>query len=576
MPILSIVANPEGNSQNLQECSNAIVQRIEHEQQQHPRAWSSLAFYQVEFTAEVAAAVIELLRHTDSHSHCTPTSKLGDKPKSVHHGTEICFYQCPRNEHLNRVLFQAMKTNMFQTLTIQEHHRNQSLSSFPAFRMFEIISLNLPLARNLTKLRLCGTTMSAGEASKLRRGLEDSEFLHQCSEVQRLSDSCPLQQLFLSNNRFAPGGVEELCLGFVGNKSLRELSLVSCGLEDSQIAQIATALEGHPGLTHLRLSWNRCREKGLQALARLIWFLDGSARLESLDLQHQSVRHHGIGGVMNQHCSNDRMQLSPLWEAWKNQIENFPDDSLNDGYRLINHSLKRLVLSGNGLVDEDMVSLAALLPQWSSLEELDLDSNQITSTGLWLLTLPEPLQDVLERDSTTGIASLRQMRYQRDTGVMSRLRTLRLSLNPLANKGSPQETLARLLRKHPELHAVQTTNPDVWRRFDDEDSMLEHLMGINKAGRCLLLQHKPESLPMGGSASRLRRPAPPGIWPLVLARIKTAVRRGHREDAMFFLLRNGPVLLEHDATSSCHGSKRALGGHWSSPVVLKRRRRENP
>jgi hypothetical protein len=207
-----------------------------------------------------------------------------------------------------------------------------------------------------------------------------------------------------------------------------------------------------------------------------------------LDIQHQHILRRGVrteGG--------DRMRIEELLNGWE---------------RIQNKTLKRLVLAGNKLVDDDMDHLAMLLRRLSCLEELDLDSNRVTSNGLQIFA---------------------------KHNISSRLRVLRLSMNPLSTDTS--SALVKILQVHPELHVVISN--DFWR-WTKQETSIRHLMDINRAGRVLLNDNK--AIPLS-------------VWPLVLARLNACWGRPGGENGMYYLLRRGPVLLERSTTNSAQRSE---------------------
>jgi len=261
-----------------------------------------------------------------------------------------------------------------------------------------------------------------------------------------------------------------------------------------------------------------------------------SCKLRSLDLHHQfleqqrqerrqrllrgggNVGGDGTGIVVNDDINenggrNDSissMGLECLVRGWQPR-----------GFRN-NKSLRRLVLSGNRVGDDDIPHICLLLRRLTGLQELDLDSNQISDRGMSLLA-------------------------NHHDNIPSRLRVLRLSQNPITRRSA--QSVIRILEIHPELHTLVT--PVYWQQSiggdknKEEGARISHLFDINQAGRVLLLQ--PQS-------SATRRALPLAAWAKVLARVNFVNNnwnsyfwrgsRFARENGIYYLLRHGPVLME--------------------------------
>ena len=447
MPLLSITRQLD---------RQRVLDRLKKEQQELNAG--SLAFFEVDFDEGMALAVIDFLR-------CSS--------RSGRHFGELNFYHCPGNRHADKILEVAVALDLFSKFYIQGRRA-------PDFRplSLDLFGLQMKQSRCLRKVRLSVLSLSQEDASALKIGLENST---------AKTGNPHLEYFSLSNIHFQKNSLNEICVGFRNNQSLEAVALVCCGLEDEEIAGVANSLASHPRLTELRLSWNQCRRLGLQALVRLL-ACKGS-KLESLDLQHQCTRVRGVR--LNE---GDRIRVDDFVEGWN---------------RVRNKTLKRLVLVGNRLVDDDMDSLSMLLRRLPCLEELDLDSNHFTSNGLHIFAKHK---------------------------IPSRLRVLRLAMNPLSTETS--SALVKILEVHPELNVIASS--DFWR-WTAEDSSIRHLMDINRAGRVLLKDN--DSIPLS-------------VWPLVLARLNPRWGRLGGLNGMYYLLRRGPVLLNRSNVDSISPKER--------------------
>jgi Ran GTPase-activating protein (RanGAP) involved in mRNA processing and transport len=448
MPLLAITRQLDRQS---------VLDRLQKEQREFNAG--SLAFFEIEFDEVMALAVIDFLQSSSQKGR-----RFG----------ELTFYHCPGNRHVDKVLEVAVALDLFSNFYIQGRRA-------PNFRplSLDLFGLqNMKQARHLNKIRLSVLSLSREDAAALKSGLENVG----CRE----RGTPPLEHISLSNIRFQKDALAEICQGFRKNQSLLVVALICCGLADEEVAEVADSLASHPSLTMLRMSWNRCRNLGLQAFVRLL--AGKGSKLQSLDIQHQHILRRGVrteGG--------DRMRIEELLNGWE---------------RIRNKTLKRLVLAGNKLVDDDMDHLAMLLRRLSCLEELDLDSNRVTSNGLQIFA---------------------------KHNISSRLRVLRLSMNPLSTDTS--SALVKILQVYPELHVVISN--DFWR-WTKQETNIRHLMDINRAGRVLLNDNK--AIPLS-------------VWPLVLARLNACWGRPGGKNGMYYLLRRGPVLLERSITDSTQRSE---------------------
>jgi hypothetical protein len=460
--------------------SQGVVDRL-HQQAQNALEASSLAFFEVELDENIAEATIDYLRKA--------------KARGQRRFGELNLFLCPGNIHLTQVIKVALELDLFSKVYIQG-------TNDPSYAQpdLSVMGHHMSKTRNLCKLQMTFVTISRQDAVALKGGLGGmsrstttaTPTTTPTPTTTTTSAAC-LEQLLLSNVSFQEGALEELCQAFRHNTSLETLALQSCGLTDSNMALVLQSLSLHPRLTTLRLFGNQCRAQGLHAL--LQWLSRADCQLEILDLHHQFIRRRNL------EPATGNMRL----EAFVRQ--GWPDDE-----RAGNHSLRRLVLSGNKLVDDDMEHLSRLLRRLPCLEELDLDSNLITNQGL----------EVLTRQSSNS----------------SRLRILRLSQNPAITPQEASTTLIRILRVHSELHIV--TPIVAFLSHDTTREDVQHLLDINRAGRVLLLQ---------------QRRIPLSVWPSVLARLSndqpTLTRGRHsNKNGMYYLLRHGPVLMEQRVIST--------------------------
>lgn len=148
-----------------------------------------------------------------------------------------------------------------------------------------------------------------------------------------------------------------LCQGLKQNLSLSCLIASRCGLNDDRLHELFTCLPKQ--LVELRIFGNRCREKGLAAITAVVHH---SQHLKILDLSYQHVD-----------PSNRSMdgEFDVSWLA---------------GALHHNRVLKVLDLDNDGIDDGHLTHICAALCANDTLEEVMLNHNRITATGIALLS----------------------------------------------------------------------------------------------------------------------------------------------------------------------------------------------
>ena len=465
--------------------SQGVVKRLQKEQTE--LQCRSLAFFEVVFDEAIAQAFLSLLQ------------KYYKKQRPL---AEWNLYECPGNQHMDQCLRKAHYLDLFSSIRIRGNRTNGFLSPSLGFLGSPSIR-RIPLQHYLTKLQFSDLTISREDAEALQTLLQNTtpcinnnnnNNSHRGGSRSPPSSS-QLQQLCLSRIRLRDDGAFRCLLeGFSNNKTLRELALLSCGLSDEAMANILESLTSHPSLKTLRLFGNQCRSLGIQGVVHLL--SHPNCQLESLDLHHQRVS-----------TATSGLPIEQLLEGWHP--------------RRRNTTLRRLVLSGNQLVDQDMRHLSMLLRRLPFLEELDLDSNLIHNDGLRLF-------------AESSISS-------------SRLRALRMMQNPLTEAASLE--LLKLVQIHPQLHSFAPMAL-LLRKSTAVGKKITHFMDMNYAGRVLLQQRNHHnSIPLS-------------VWPKVLARLtNNPIRfffflRGGRAgchsnvNGIYYLLRHGPLMWQPDITTS--------------------------
>lgn len=392
--------------------------------------------------------------------------------------------------------------------------------------------------------------------------------------------------------------VKEFCEGFPNNRTLKQITLQRCSLTDAQIALIFDSLAHHPTLTSINISENACRKLGLEALDRMLvspqWMtqseemLIGSSKqqyskIETLDLGYQFTSEENYG-------TGEHIELDLLTRNCTTQ----------DADIRIYPNLRKLVLQGNQIFDSDMKALAFLVRhRFPRLEELDLRFNEITTEGLELFANhSDPNNDDFYRSSfdENGVcndtASFR--RYNdRLPPPSSRLRTIRLTNNPLAMNDQASLVILKLLKIYPELQQIQSNLS--WEDGTPVAAYIQHLLDINRGGRVLLLagsssgissSNLQNNLPPVSNAidehprrRQLRQqqlaPIPMAAWPLVLGRLTRLRRYPHYVpkkncvNSMYYLIRHGPIIMEQLASRPSAKVSPSSPKKKSAPIIKK-------
>ena len=441
-------------------------------------------------------------------------------------------------------------------------------------------------------------------------------------------ESCRVEELDPGNNNnhnndheetgVTPGDgtvvIKELCEGFTKNNSLKTIEITRCGLPDAQIALILDSLAHHPTLTSINLTENNCRNLGLEALDRILvspdWMHQTSSRkkknsncdarnycqIKSLDLSYQFTSEETYG---LEHIQLDILTRNCITS--KADIRIYPN-------------LRKLVLQGNQIVDSDMEHLAFLVRhRFPRLEELDLRFNEISVAGLEIFANHSDPNNTATsfmafnntesagefHDGTAMNTNHATRTIYRDhfPPPSSRLRTIRLTNNPLVMDDHTSIVILKLIEIYPELTQIQSNLE--WEDQTPVSNYIQHLFDINRAGRVLLLagsngstiddiigdgssigesSNTPESGNLirrqgwnGSSGSissmgrelpedealrrrqlsqQLRRPIPLAAWALVLARLTRSPRYPHyipeknSINGMYYLIRHGPIIME--------------------------------
>uniref|UniRef100_A0A2K6R9M7 Protein NLRC5 n=1 Tax=Rhinopithecus roxellana TaxID=61622 RepID=A0A2K6R9M7_RHIRO len=217
------------------------------------------------------------------------------------------------------------------------------------------------------------------EALRAATSLEELDLSHNQigdAGVQHLATILPglpeLRKIDLSMNSISPAGGMQLAESLVLCRHLQELMLGCNALGDPTALGLARELPQHLRVLHLPFS-----HLGPGGALSLTQALDGSPHLEEISLAENNL----AGGVLR-FCKE--LPLLRQIDLVSCKIDNQTIKLLTSSFTRC-PALEVILLSWNLLGDEAAAELAQVLPQMCRLKRVDLEKNQITATGAWLL-----------------------------------------------------------------------------------------------------------------------------------------------------------------------------------------------
>lgn len=303
--------------------------------------------------------------------------------------------------------------------------------------------------------------------------------------MQGLELTKTLNKLNLSYTHFDSDGdetIELLVQGLKQNGTISCLRLNKCRLTDTQIATLLQ--KPLSVLKELYLGGNVVGQNSIKALND--WFQQHNSlcSLVTLGLSHSLRNNESTNAVAQE--SN----LDPLWQV----LAHSP------------RSLTNLHLASNRLNDDDIVPLMAAVACSNNITFLDLKSNLLIDSSRLAHHLPPQLH------------------------------TLWLLGNPL--KESSQALLHTIQKRAVEMMDCRIPTYSLFAPvplLQQIQKQIHYYQVLNRGGRRILVNSK--RIPLS-------------LWTLILARVnrlefgRNYEKQRGRLDAMYYLLRNGPVILE--------------------------------
>jgi hypothetical protein len=269
------------------------------------------------------------------------------------------------------------------------------------------------------------------------------------------------------------------------------------------------------GLLQLDLTGNICRVKGIEAVSKLL--------VPPQDC-HYKPREGAKVGCLDRLCLREqcieveKLPLGPLIVALQ-----------------YNSSLIHLDLSVNKLEDNDLKCLGDALIANTTLQELDVRSNQITDSGVREFARRALLTMTSEYSNKQGPTWTKSQQQSRNNGMLG-LRKLWLQDNPL---GEPAAVAIRdALAVNFQLEYV-----GLGEYFGTISDEIEYYSTLNWGGRRLLLLQS-RSIDNDAHDKNAMSTAPSIVlWPLVLERANKYAAMDRVANIIYCLLRGGPTLF---------------------------------
>jgi Ran GTPase-activating protein (RanGAP) involved in mRNA processing and transport len=207
--------------------------------------------------------------------------------------------------------------------------------------------------------------------------LSEPTFLTTNFLAEFLSTSTKLETLRIQDCLLAPQ-VEALAKGLKNNKTLRVLDLTKSRFEN--ISALAEGLRENTCLKCIKLRSVGLHDRDVQAL---IEALESHPSLESLDLSFNHLRNLApIGRLLRCHQSRLKQLFIGFQNMWQTPRTNIVP--ILEALR-VNTTLKALGIANNKLRDQDAEMMVAALRENKTLECLDVRENIFHDKGITLL-----------------------------------------------------------------------------------------------------------------------------------------------------------------------------------------------
>jgi Ran GTPase-activating protein (RanGAP) involved in mRNA processing and transport len=279
------------------------------------------------------------------------------------------------------------------------------LVAFSYSIMSDSVAQKLGLSTTVTNLDLCGSVLSRENEQQLKAVLRQNTVL---------------ESLDLTGSRLGSAGLAEIAPVLYRNTSVKALDLANNGLDDiesanvlrelirrnktitslciadnvfgSDVAAVRSIAEGvlcNRTLQQLDLSWCGLDDQGIAVLGNAL--VVRNASLLELDLRNNNITSAGVRALVDDNVEAVKALTKLI--LWGNSIRSEGAIILADAFRYSTMpSLKRLDLDSCGIDDGGFVGLVSALEQNTSLQILDLRRNHFGERGL--MALAESLPNI--------------------------------------------------------------------------------------------------------------------------------------------------------------------------------------
>jgi hypothetical protein len=247
----------------------------------------------------------------------------------------------------------------------------------------------------------------------------------------------------------------------------------------------------------------------------------------------------------NSMANLQHLHFSHLQENLLDSVVKVLSRKIDEEHISFRKQLRHLACIHCGMTDHGLQRLIVdVVPLYPNLNTVSVPANQIKS--LQFLLAFEEAWKAHQQTLNAGLNATNQFNEGYLFPIFSSsLQTLNLQHNPIMKKRTndplEQQAFELLLKEYfPSLGSLSS--------WDDWDPPIEYLLRINRGGRVLIEGNRP-SVTNDNACHTIRSRIPLSIWPTVLERAYKTSTRGFlpaREDAtaLFYLIRNGPVLAE--------------------------------
>ncbi|XP_032013297.1 protein NLRC5 isoform X3 [Hylobates moloch] len=283
------------------------------------------------------------------------------------------------------------------------HHSllvGQLMETCARLQQLSLSQVNLCEDDDASSLLLQSLLLSLSELKTFRLNRNSIGDVGCCHLSEALRAATSLEELGLSHNRIGDAGVQHLATILPGLPELRKIDLSVNSISSAGGVQLAESLVLCRRLEELMLGCNALGDPTALGLAQelpqhlrvlhlpfshlgpggvlsLAQALDGSPSLEEISLAENNL----AGGVLR-FCKE--LPLLRQIDLVSCKIDNQTAKLLTSSFTSC-PALEVILLSWNLLGDEAAAELAQVLPQMGRLKRVDLEKNQITALGAWLL-----------------------------------------------------------------------------------------------------------------------------------------------------------------------------------------------